>query len=223
MCFSAEASFGAAVVITTIGIVSYKKAGENPVRLIAWFPILFGVHQFIEGWVWVSSTYDQFSWLLPWSTYGFIFFAWIIWPVFIPWVLWKVEQNDFRKKILFISTIIGLLIVITMSFFLLTKTVNAKIVDCSIVYDYGGHSKSSLWFRFLYALCVTLPNVFSSRSRMWVLGVLNLVLYFVSRIYFENHVVSVWCFFAAISSIIIFYIVTLEKRKEIRERPKLEN
>lgn len=215
MCFSAAASFGASVVISTIGIVSYEKAGRNPIRSIAWFPILFGIHQFIEGWVWVSSTHQQFAWLLPWATHGFIFVAWIIWPVFIPWILWKVEQNSLRKKILFISTLIGLLIVSTMSFFLFTKNITARIIDCSVYYNYGGHTSSSYWFRFLYALSVTLPNIFSSRSKMWLLGVMNLILYFFSRIYFEEHVVSVWCFFASISSILILYIVLIEKRKEL--------
>ncbi|WP_027420822.1 DUF6629 family protein [Crocinitomix catalasitica] len=212
MCFSTEASFAAAAVITTSGIIAYKKAGNNDIRFIAIFPIFFGFHQFIEGWVWLASLYYSFAGLLEVSTYGFIIFAWIIWPVVIPVTLWRVEHQPKRKKILFWMTMLGCAVTLVLSFFLLTKEITAEIVDHSIIYDYGGHTASSSWFRGIYVLIVTLPNLISSRGKMWMLFVMNMITYSISRVYFNEHVVSVWCFFAAISSIIILYIVHEQTR-----------
>lgn len=89
----------------------------------------------------------------------------------------------------------------------MTKSITARVVDHSIIYDYGGHTSSSAWFRMVYVLIVTLPNLISSRGKMWVLFVMNFIMYLVSRVYFAEYVVSVWCFFAAVSSVIILLII----------------
>ncbi len=75
MCFSAEASFGAATVITTIGVLSFKKAKGTDLRLLAMIPVFFGIQQFSEGILWLSSRYEQFAGMEKTSTYAFIFFA----------------------------------------------------------------------------------------------------------------------------------------------------
>ncbi len=215
MCFSTEASFAAAAVIGTSGVIAYKKAGNNPIRAITIFPILFAFHQFVEGWVWLASLYESYAGLLKLSTYGFVFLAWVIWPVVIPYTLWRVEQRENRKKILLWMTRIGGVVVLVLIYFLFTKNITARIVDHSIIYDYGGHTSSSGWFRGIYVLLVTAPNVVSSRSKMWMLFVMNCITYLVSRVYFAEHVVSVWCFFAAASSVIILWIVSDEVKKEM--------
>lgn len=212
MCFSLEASFAAAAVIGAAGVVAFKKAGNNPIRVIAIFPILFAFHQFVEGWV--ASLNDSYSWLLVPGTYGFVILAWIIWPIVIPLTLWRVEQRESRKKILYVMTIIGYLITAVLSYFLLTKNITARIVDHSIIYDYGGHTSSSAWFKSIYVLIVTVPNLISSRRKMWMLGVMNLITCLISRVYFEEYVVSVWCFFAAVSSVIVLTVVVESTKAE---------
>jgi hypothetical protein len=60
-----------------------------------------------------------------------------------------------------------------------------------------------------------LSSFFSSNPKIWVLGVLNLIGFAISRIYFLEHIISIWCFFAAIfSGAILWIIVDATRKKE---------
>lgn len=212
MCFSAEASFGAAAVVTTIGVISYKKAGKTPYRLLAMIPILFGIQQFVEGIVWTASMYTEFDWLLDISTSCFIFFAWIIWPFYIPFTMWKLEQNPTRKKILQFLLFIGIFISFTLTYVLLFNEVHAEIVDCSIRYNFGS-IPSYLWIlTTLYLLTTVLSTFILDIPYMKFLGVLNLMTFFISKFYYHDTAISVWCFLAAISSMLILWIISHAKK-----------
>jgi hypothetical protein len=216
MCFSAEVSFGAAAVITTMGVIAFKKAERTPFRFLAFIPIVFGLQQFIEGFVWLGAAHEEYANLLQLSTYFFIIIAWVIWPIYIPFAIWKIEKDPFRKKILLVLVFIGIIVTACLIYILFTAGIEAKINDCSIIYDYGANQTPNHFFSILYLSTTVLPNLVSKVGKMWVLGIMNLITYFVSRIYFHDRVISVWCFFAAVSSIVILIIIMDEKKKERR-------
>lgn len=219
MCFSAEASFGAAAVITTVGVISYKKAKNTPLRYLALIPIFFGIQQFSEGVVWLSTTYEQLSSLKIISTYVFVFFAWVIWPIYVPFVMWKIEERPLYKKIMLAGIFVGFVIISTLAFVMMKYGINAEIQDCSIKYKVGFVSKYEWLLSVLYLIITTLPHLLSSMKKVWVLGVLNLITFSVSKIYYQEHVLSVWCFLAAIASIVILWIITSAKNEERRRAP----
>lgn len=215
MCFSAEMSFGASVVITTIGVVAYKKAGKTPYRFLAMIPLMFGLHQFIEGFVWISSTHEEYSDLLQLSTYSFIVMAWLIWPFYLPFAMWKIEKDPIRKKIMLVLVLCGVFVISGLTYILFSYGVKSDIVDCSILYRHGGNQSPNVPFNILYLSTTVLPNLVSKVGKMWILGIINFITYFVSRIYFNERVISVWCFFAAISSVVILLIILdIKKSKE---------
>ena len=84
MCFSASASFGAGVVLSVIGVASIKKA-KSPTQIIfASIPLIFAVQQITEGFLWLSLTHSNFASLKQVTTYIFLFFAQIVWPIWVP-------------------------------------------------------------------------------------------------------------------------------------------
>ncbi|MFK8039046.1 MAG: DUF6629 family protein [Crocinitomicaceae bacterium] len=211
MCFSAEVSFGAAAVITTVGVIAYKKAKPNAFKYIALIPILFGVHQFLEGlvWVFIESTSNHY---LEASKYGYLFFAWVIWPFYIPFANWKLEEHPFRKKVLFGLMVIGLLLGIILLAAIFKLDITATVVDHSILYNVP-YQSSYLWIiHSLYFAAVVLPNMASSIPRMWVLALLNIILFSMGKILLSGNIISVWCFLAAITSLFILHII-LHNRK----------
>jgi len=214
MCFSAEVSFGAAAVITTIGVIAFKKAEKTPYRFLAFIPIVFGFQQFVEGFVWLGATHEEYTDLLQLSAYFFIIIAWVIWPIYIPFALWKIEKDFIRKRILLVLVFIGVIVTLGLIYILFTSGIIATVNDCSIIYDYGGKQSPSHFFSILYLSTTVLPNLVSKVGKIWGLGIMNLITYFVSRIYFHDRVISVWCFLAAVSSIIILLIIMDERRKE---------
>ena len=54
MCFSATSSFIGSGLIGTIGIATLRHVREPRALLFASVPMLFAVHQFTEGWVWLG-------------------------------------------------------------------------------------------------------------------------------------------------------------------------
>src|ERR1700743_1791168 len=54
MCFSAAANFTGSGVLGAIGIVTLTKVKHRRELLFASLPVLFAIHQFIEGFVWLG-------------------------------------------------------------------------------------------------------------------------------------------------------------------------
>ncbi len=207
MCFSPEASFSAAAVVTTIGFFSRSKAESTELKNLALIPICFGLQQFSEGWVWLANQYEQFAYIKNLSSYSFLFFAWILWPSFVPYAFMGIERNPFRKRILRIFFYLGLIVSILLAYVIFFKSVESSILDCSIVYNFHINESIHKSFGIVYLAVTVLPTLISTSSKAWILGVLNLVAYFVTKIYISDRILSIWCFFAAISSMVILWII----------------
>ena len=54
MCFSATANFVGSTALLGIGVVTLTKVKHRRELLFASLPILFAIHQFIEGFVWLG-------------------------------------------------------------------------------------------------------------------------------------------------------------------------
>lgn len=220
MCFSPEASFGASIVITTIGIISYKKAKGTPYWALSIIPILFGIQQLFEGIVWLTAADDGFSGLLRMSTYGFIFFAWVVWPIFIPFALWKTEKHRIRKTIYKVLIFTGTAVAVALVYVMIRFGVQAEVEDYSIAYKTDTKYVVPTLGAILYLTAVVLSSFLSSNKRIWSLGFLNLIGFAISRIYFLDHVISIWCFFAALfSAAILWVIVGATREKEAIAAP----
>lgn len=65
------------------------------------------------------------------------------------------------------------------------------------------------------------PAFFSHIRHMRILGISVLLSYIISIIFYEDYLVSVWCFFASIISISVYIImqeIDSRHRKEIRNK-----
>ncbi len=52
MCFSADADLAAGVVVTVIGVDAIRRARTPKELPLAALPLLFGIHQLVEAFVW---------------------------------------------------------------------------------------------------------------------------------------------------------------------------
>jgi len=210
MCFSASASFGAAALIGTAGVVAYKKANTPSTRPFAAIPILFAIQQFFEGCLWLSlsqpfATGSEF-WTI-FCTYGFLVFAWVIWPFYVPYSLRMMERKTKRKNILIILLGIGAALSTLLTVVLIRHGVSASISQNHIAY------KINLTFGFgwlisiLYLLSTVFSCFVSSVKKVSIFGVYNLTSFLLIKWFFNEHVISVWCFFAAVMSILVVMIV----------------
>src|SRR5277367_4028783 len=54
MCFSADANFVGSTVLGAVGVVTLTRVKHRRELLFAALPLLFAIHQFIEGFVWLG-------------------------------------------------------------------------------------------------------------------------------------------------------------------------
>src|SRR4051812_33140095 len=89
MCFSAGVSFVASGTLGAISVASFKVAKKEE-KIIAVMPLAFAVQQALEGINWYMFDHGSFS---IWASYGFLFFAFIFWPVFIPIAIYILDRK----------------------------------------------------------------------------------------------------------------------------------
>lgn len=206
MCFSAGASFGAAIVLSTIGIVSIKTTQTPKHIVFAAIPLIFAVQQLSEGILWKTLPNFESIAMQKAMTYLFLIFAQVVWPSYVPFSIWLLEEDNKRKTILALLVGIGAIVATYLSYCLLTFHVEANIVGYHIAYfqDYPLSLKS--YGAVLYILATIAPLFISSVKNMWILGLTILISYIITALFYQHYVLSVWCFFSSLISIMVYVI-----------------
>jgi len=212
MCFSATASFGAGIVLSVIGIASIRKV-EHPSQIIfASTPLLFAVQQIAEGILWVTLPNPAYVAIQQIITHLFLFFAQIVWPIWVPVALLLLEREATRKNMQKVLVGIGVLVSCYLAYCMLSYHVQAKIIGYHVAYEQDFPATFRTYVGALYIIATVAPPFFSHIKRMWLLGLTTLISYIVTTIFYDNYLVSVWCFFASVISASI-YVVMLEIKK----------
>lgn len=207
MCFSATASFATTAGLSVMGLLSVHAAKNNRSMLpLAASPLFFAAQQACEGLVWVTlNAGDSTSLLHNFGMYGFICFAGIFWPIWVPLALYIPEQIPHRKKWLFILLLIGCLTAILLFFTWILKTTGAQIINHHIDYPVPGYSSNLTSLG--YCIAVIMPFFISSIQYVWMAGIVITIAFITSLIFYYMTFGSVWCFFAAVSSALLYVII----------------
>jgi hypothetical protein len=207
MCFSASASFGAGVVLNVIGVATIKKTHHSPQLLFASIPFIFGVQQIAEGVLWLTLSNPDYVNIQKIGTYIYLFFAQMLWPMWVPLAILILEKKETRKNIQKLCVAAGLIVGVYMAYCLLTFHVEANIVGYHIKYFQDFPPSLRKYSILLYGLATIAPPFFSHIRRMWMLGTTVLISYIVTAVFYEHYILSVWCFFSSIISLSIYAIM----------------
>lgn len=183
-------------------------------------PFIFGIHQFSEGLIWLGINGSLDYSVVEITKYFYNFIAMCFWPVFIPLAILLYEFPR-QKRALY-----GLLATGTaLSLYLLwCFTVYSELlinVNCcnSIAYIYRlpwGYG----YLDALYVFLVVMPFLLSKNRRIrWALGP-GFFITFLIALAMESggDYPSIWCFFAAILSIINYWALLEKKsRRKLRK------
>jgi hypothetical protein len=168
---------------------------------LALVPLLFGVQQLSEGALWVSLRNDL-PLLKAWATYIFSAFSHVLWPIFVPFAILLVETSRRRMKALAVFQVMGLGVGLYLLYFIVRFPVTARVEGRSIFYDSPHFFIGAVLVVYLLATCVS--GLFSSHRCVNVFGVLAFVLAVAAYQVSVKTFVSVWCFFAAVLSLLVY-------------------
>ena len=179
-------------------------------------PLMFGLQQLLEGGVWVALMHGEDA-TAHRLALGFLLFSHVYWLGWIAYSSFLTETSPRLKYIFALITFIGVLFGASMYVPLLFKPewLTATIVLHSISYDMYFFSDAYVSQRILtafYACVILVPLMLSSDRFHSMLGVLVLLSGLITWAFFDWVFVSVWCYFAAIISLYIFFMIARSVR-----------
>jgi hypothetical protein len=213
MCFSAGASFTAGVLLTFIGAETLRKVHKPSQLAFAAIPVFFALQQFTEGGLWLTIGIPQYARHEGIFTLVFLGMAQIIWPILIPVAVLLLEEKRRRKKILAGLLLVGMGIGFVYAHRLAVHPVHAAILGRHIVYQDTSPSFSEVLTITLYLGATIAPLFVSSQRRVYLLGAIMGLSFIVAALFYIRCLTSVWCFFAAVISFVVYYLVRDTHRK----------
>jgi hypothetical protein len=219
MCFSASASFGASIVLGTVGVITLKKVKAPQQIPFAVIPLMFAVQQFSEGMLWIGLSDPAHAAWRHFPVYIFLIFAQLVWPSWVPFSLLLVERDRVRKKILAFLLAMGLSVSFYLLYCLFVYDVSAEIRSGHIHYTLNFPMAFTWISSVLYFLPTVVSLFVSGVRKMIFLGVAILLSFLVTKIFMQDFFISVWCFFAAGLSLIVLWIVSRFTKLEVDPKP----
>ncbi len=206
MCFSATASFVASGSIGGIGVLSVKSARSKRERAFAFVPLFFAGQQALEGVVWLSLDHPLVKFL---AAQAFLFFAYVFWPVFLPWAIARREPLPERRAALRLFIVAGLGIALYGAMVIVSALPSPVVFHQSLRY---GVPVFFPIYAPLYAFIVCTSCLLSSARWIVVFGVALAVSLVAAVMISSATGDSVWCFFAAWLSVLVVVHLRLRTR-----------
>lgn len=212
MCFSASASFAASGLLIGASWAAHKSATSPADKTLSFIPGVFGIQQAIEGVLWLALENGEYNTLIKSVTIAFLAIAWVVWPIFIPWVFSKFTFRPISKKINTIIFFLGLTVGTYNAFSLATVIPYSEIDGNHILYRWHEFREYGDIIGVFYVTCALIPPFLTSNRKLMILGSVHAIMFAFSYIFMTKYLISVWCFLAAVSSIIIFAIIYSQRK-----------
>lgn len=186
-------------------MVRTREPREIPLAAI---PAIFGVQQLVEGGLWLG---------LPAQTPAtsmlaiiYLLFSHVLWPLFVPLAVWLIEPSALHRRRIAWAIAAGAATSLFFLAIIMSEPAFAAIEGSHIKYHLPHpHEEIAIIF-YVTATCIA-PLLSSIRS-VRLLGLLITASMIASYVIYAMWFASVWCFFAALVSGVIFL--------HFRSRPK---
>lgn len=210
MCFSAEASFIASGALSIVGVTAIRKLNNKKDIFVAFIPLLFALQQFTEGLLWLALGHGEMPHMQFWLTNLYGIFIGAIWPLYVPFAIHKRETDGRTRKVMTSMIFIGFCLAIYTIFGLIIEPIVAHIVNDSIYYAHDVKGEQFVLVMYLFATCA--PFILSSNRYLNITGALITLGFFIAFFTYKETFASVWCFFAAVASTMLYFYVAKPKR-----------
>ncbi|MCY1166729.1 hypothetical protein D9M73_66780 [compost metagenome] len=206
MCFSATASFTAGALLLGFGVVTLKSAKRPRERLFAAIPLLFAIQQLSEGVIWLTFSADA-PLLNTVMTHVYSFFSHVLWPIYLPVAVLMIEPPGGRRRALTALVVAGSAVGVYLLYVLVAFPVVSRATGQHVEYDSPHFFAAAVMM--LYLISTTVSPLLSTLRGVRVFGALALLSFGAAYYFYATWFISVWCFFAALLSVVIYFHFTL--------------
>src|ERR1700728_355968 len=201
MCFSATANFVGSGVLGAVGVVTLTRVKHRREILFASLPVLFAIHQFTEGFVWLGLDGILSPAVAHDMGAAFMLYAQGLLPFLLPLSVFLFEPNaPSRWRMVPFLVVRGA----TTAYILWALTafpLQLYVRGNSIVYINQATNNTAVAVLYVIATCGSL--FFSQVRAMIIFGAVNLTIVLVVMEIKRYAFTSLWCAYAAIASLII--------------------
>jgi len=207
--FFIVANFTLAGMLLVIGVMTLKKVSHPAELAFASLPLLFGLHQFIQGFVWLGLYHMVSPRTLHIASMLFIFYAQAILPFLVPLAIWLLEPRGPRRQAIAALLVVGGLLMAYVVWGLLRQPTQVFVSHYSLVY-FNPHTRH-LWVALIYILTTCGSLILSKSVSIQLFGLLNLLGLLLVYLIAQYSFTALWCLYAALVSVIL-YLHFIERR-----------
>ncbi len=213
MCFSATANFVGSAVLSVIGVATLAEVKHRRELLLAAIPCLFALHQFTEGFVWLGLDHRLPQSVTKDAGAAYVLYAQGLLPFLLPLSVLLIEPTLARRRRMLGFLVLGGALALYILWGLIADPVNIFLRQHSIVYE--NQITTTMVVAVIYVIATCGALFFSGFRDLVVLGFANLVGLIVVMLIKSYAFTSIWCAYAAIVSVIIYFFF----RRTRSERP----
>jgi hypothetical protein len=199
MCYSAQVSLITAGYLALAGIWSLRNNRLKGAHFFAAIPLIFAAQQAIEGLLWLAQAH-HLPFVQAYGPYAYLFFAFLFWPIYVPFSIYMLEPLTKHNLLLRSCIIIGILTACVLFGYILCFGAQAEALSGHIHYIIHIPYIVRVICTLLYLSVTVLPFFCTSVAYMPLLGFTLLASYIIAYFFYYTHIVSLWCFFAALLS-----------------------
>jgi len=201
MCFSPQADFTAGAVVAGVGVQTLRRVRVRRELIVGALPLLLGLHQLVEGFVWLGLRGEVSPGLGDTAKQVYIVFAHAILPAVVPLGFTLLEPERRRARWMWPLIGIGLLLGAYLLWQVTAYPVGAQLQARCI--DYTTHTPNDLLIGVLYVVATCGPALISSRRYLRWFGVVSLVGVVAVALVRVDELTSLWCVYVALVSLLI--------------------
>jgi hypothetical protein len=202
MCFSAEADLVMGTLIAGVGIDAVRHIDKPRHALMASIPFVFGLHQIIEGFGWLGLEGQLPQTIGVRASWIYLFVAFGVVPLLVPLAEYLSEGDSNRRRGIVPFIVAGFVVATVLTRAIVTGPVRAEIAGLYISYQATALTHGGEW-AVLYVIATCVPLLVSSNRRIAAFGVANLAVVTLLAALLVQGVISLWCAWAALTSVVI--------------------
>ena len=201
MCFSATANFVGSTVLGAVGVVTLTRVKHRREWLFASLPLLFAIHQFIEGFVWLGLDGILSPAVAHDMGAAFMLYAQGLLPFLLPLSVFLFEPTAQARLRMRPFLILGLGTTLYILWALTAFPTQIFVKENTIVYINQATNHEAVAVLYVIATCGSL--FFSKIKPMILFGAANLAILLIVMEVRRYAFTSLWCAYAAVASVII--------------------
>ena len=203
VCFSASANFIGSAVLGAIGVVTLTEVKHRRELLFAAMPLLFALHQFTEGFVWLGLDGRLPPIVTHDAAAAYILYAQGLLPFLLPLSVLLIEPTGGRQRRMLDFSLLGAGLTVYLLWGLIAYPLHVSAAGHGIVYTNQITTTTLVAILYVTATCGAL--FFSGFRILVLLGGLNLIGLLTVMELKRYEFTSLWCAYAAVVSVVIYF------------------